>query len=438
MIPNLGAQAVTFSRLAANELEYKEFMNRRHNRLMYYNAETEDFTKEWFSSNLLKNVPIGNINITRRVIDRTSEVYTVKALRTLENESQTDKYNALIPKKHERMQRTERMTNLLDVVAIHPFWDDNKKILDHAILLDFQPYFDIHGNLIGMRYPLTQSSNQGSVDEQAFVEWDLTGWRIVDVNGIQSAQTEYIGAFPFVLAWTEEPGYFYDHNPTADLSQGNLCINFYQTALNANVGFQSFGQPYVTGLQADQRIDWGIDKVPALPEGATADILSPPSTVGDVVAAQTNLYKLIALNYHLSEDFVTGNAQVESGVHLQLRQQELTNERIGDVIRWKGVEQEVFIVERDILAKVNIKMGEDMFVDFSESVRILSPQEQREQDDWDLSHNLITVTDIAMRQNKDLEDAAAEKLIMDNAQTNGAVKKVSDGRTNIVDEIFGT
>jgi len=123
---------------------------------------------------------------------------------------------------------------------------------------------------------------------------------------------------------------------------------------------------------------------------------------------------------------------------LQLRQQELTNERIGDVIRWKGVEQEVFIVERDILAKVNIKMGEDMFVDFSESVRILSPQEQREQDDWDLSHNLITVTDIAMRQNKDLEDAAAEKLIMDNAQTNGAVKKVSDGRTNIVDEIFGT
>jgi hypothetical protein len=323
-------------------------------------------------------------------------------------------------------------------VAIHPFWDDNKKILDHAILLDFQPYFDIHGNLIGMRYPLTQSSNQGSVDEQAFVEWDLTGWRIVDVNGIQSAQTEYIGAFPFVLAWTEEPGYFYDHNPTADLSQGNLCINFYQTALNANVGFQSFGQPYVTGLQADQRIDWGIDKVPALPEGATADILSPPSTVGDVVAAQTNLYKLIALNYHLSEDFVTGNAQVESGVHLQLRQQELANERIGDVIRWKGVEQEVFIVERDILAKVNIKMGEDMFVDFSESVRILSPQEQREQDDWDLSHNLITVTDIAMRQNKDLEDAAAEKLIMDNAQTNGAVKKVSDGRTNIVDEIFGT
>ena len=123
---------------------------------------------------------------------------------------------------------------------------------------------------------------------------------------------------------------------------------------------------------------------------------------------------------------------------MQLRQQELTNERIGDVIRWKGVEQEVFIVERDILAKVNIKMGEDMFVDFSESVRILSPQEQREQDDWDLSHNLITVTDIAMRQNKDLEDADAEKLIMDNAQTNGAVKKVSDGRTNIVDEIFGT
>jgi hypothetical protein len=56
MIPNIGTQAVKLSRMAANELEYKEFMRRRHNRLMYYNAETDDLTREWFSKNLLRNM----------------------------------------------------------------------------------------------------------------------------------------------------------------------------------------------------------------------------------------------------------------------------------------------------------------------------------------------------------------------------------------------
>ena len=437
MIPNIGQQAVKLSRLAANELEYKAFMKRRHNRLQYYNAETEKLTEEWFAANLLKNVPIGNINITKRVIDRTSEVYMVKTQRFFEKETATERYNEKVPRKDERMQRIEKMTNLLDVVAIHPYWDNERGVLDHMVLLEFQPFFDKFGNFIGIRYPLTQSANTSDTNEQTFVEWDLNGWRIIDTNGLSSQSEPYVGAFPFVLAWTEEPEYFYDHNPTADLVQGNLLINFYQTALNANVGYQSFGQPYVTGLQADDKIEWGIDKVPALPDGATANILSPPSTVDAVVMAQSTLYKMIARSYHLPEDFVEGSAQAESGVAIKLRNQELQNERIGDVTRWQNVEAEVFTIERDILARVGLNLPDTLMVDFSESVEYLSAQEQRESDDWDLSHNLITVKDIAMRNNPDLDDAQAEKLILDNATSAGSVAKTASGRTNIVDDIFG-
>ena len=437
MIPNIGQQAVKLSRLAANELEYKAFMKRRHNRLQYYNAETEKLTEEWFAANLLKNVPIGNINITKRVIDRTSEVYMVKTQRFFEKESATDRYNEKVPRKDERMQRIEKMTNLLDVVAIHPYWDNERGVLDHMVLLEFQPFFDRFGNFIGIRYPLTQSANTSDTNEQTFVEWDLNGWRIIDTNGLSSQSEPYVGAFPFVLAWTEEPEYFYDHNPTADLASGNLGVNFFQTCLNGNIGFQSFGQPYVTGLQADQKIEWGIDKVPALPEGATAGMLTPPNTVEGIVKAKNDLYQSVALDYHLSSDFVAGIVQAESGLHLRLRQQELSNERIGDVVRWKNVEAKVFVIERDILIMVGLNLPDTLMVDFSESVEYLSAQEQRESDDWDLSHNLITVKDIAMRKNPDLDDAQAEKLILDNATSAGSVAKTASGRTNIVDDIFG-
>ena len=437
MIPDIGAQAIKFSRLASNELEYKEFMNRRHNRLMYYKAETEALTKEWFSNNLLKNVPIGNVNITKRVVDRISEVYMVEAKRLFEGESQTEKYQSVIPKKHERMQRIERMTNLLDVVAVHPFWNEQKRHLDHSIILEFKPYFDQYGDLVGITYPIQQTANISGVDEQTFVHWGLDGWQIVDANGVPSKIEPYHGAFPFVLCWTEEPEYFYDHNPTADLVQCNLGINFYQTALNANVGFQSFGQPYVTGLHKDDSIDWGIDKVPAFPDGATAGMLTPPNTIDGVISAQKALYKITAKNYHLSEEFVEGSTQAESGVALKTRNQELRNERKGDVAKWQNVEADVFTIERDILSRVGISLPETLLVDFSESVEYYSEDEQRAKDDWDLDHNLTTLAQIVMRQNPDITAEQAEKFITDNAKANKSVRTIDNGRSNIVEDIFG-
>jgi hypothetical protein len=43
-----------------------------------------------------------------------------------------------------------------------------------------------------------------------------------------------------------------------------------------------------------------------------------------------------------------------------------------------------------------------------------------------------------MRQNKDLDEAQAEQLILDNATSGVTIKKVTDGRSNIVDDILGT
>ncbi len=40
-----------------------------------------------------------------------------------------------------------------------------------------------------------------------------------------------------------------------------------------------------------------------------------------------------------------------------------------------------------------------------------------------------------MRQNADLDEVEADKLIMDNAQANSAVKKVDNARGSIVDDI---
>ena len=110
---------------------------------------------------------------------------------------------------------------------------------------------------------------------------------------------------------------------------------------------------------------------------------------------------------------------------------------MGDVARWKNVEAEVYAIERDILSRVGVSLPDTLMVDFSESVEFLSPQEQREQDDWNLSHNLITPVDIAMRNNPDLDEKQAEELITNNATSAGVIKKAENGRSTIVDDILG-
>ena len=110
---------------------------------------------------------------------------------------------------------------------------------------------------------------------------------------------------------------------------------------------------------------------------------------------------------------------------------------MGDVARWRNVETEVYVIERDILSRVGVSLPDTLMVDFSESVEFLSPQEQRERDDWDLSHNLTTVAKIAMRQNKDLDEAQAEQMILENATSVGKIKKAENGRSTIVDDILG-
>lgn len=442
MIPSLAKKVVDDSRREANVEEWKAFMAHRHECLSYWNGETEDLTRKYFSDNLVKNVPMANVNVTRRVIERTSEVYMVETDRFFpDNPTRTDKYNEWTGRKFHRMQRIERMANLLDVVAVHPYIPVDSSgramnVLDYRVLIEFQPFFDANDNLIGVRYPLVQSANTTATDEQVWVEWGRDGYVVMNDDGLEMREEGYNGPFPFVLAWREEPDYFYDHNPSTDLIKTNLLINFYETILAAGLGYQAFGQPYATGLRDvnDARaLRWDVSQIIGLPEGASMGMLNPSITASQVIEAEKNAYKMLARDWHLPEDFVEG-AQAESGVAIRLRNQELQNERRGDVARWRDFERRLYEIERFLLGG---GFPEVLHVDFSESVEYLSEQEQRERDEWDLAHNLTTLSEIAMRRNPDLDADAAKKMILDNAAENGGVKKAEKPSSPLADLLAG-
>ena len=405
MIPNIGELLVRQSKYDAQQNEKDRWRSARIRARNFYDGHNEQYTQEYFSNSLLSKVPLANVNITRRIIDRISLVYMKPPIREYSNEN----LPMMLNNKDEKMQRAERMTNLLENVLIKPTWRNG--VIDYDIIMDFEPIFgDDPLRPIGFTYPLAMKASVMDDTPELTAYWDVENTFIFDDNGkIQEDpdNPDHInpyGILPFVECFKNgRPEYSYmDTSPANDLIATNIEINVSETNSNANTMFQSFGYMYVNGSQIEKEtLEVGQDKISFLGIDGTMNIVSPPNTVEALARSIEHSYKLLAQNYHLNISFVEGTT-AESGVALRLRGQELQESRISDVIRWKRVENKLFDVESIILAvESGVQAGELIKVDYEENVEILSDKEQRERDEWDLKHKLIDRADILMKRDPD-------------------------------------
>ena len=426
MIPNIGELAVLMSRWDINQQRKNKWKQSRYMALDYYKGDTTEYTSEYFSQSTLDKVVTGNINITKRIIDRISLVYMTPPIRTYSREDITDYF----VHKDLKLQRLERMTNLLDAVLLKPCWrikEDGTGCIEYDIITDYEPIFeDDPLKPSAIVYPITMKATVLDATPEQFVYWDNEHTFVFDKNGkiyTEDDNPDMInpyGKLPFVECFKEgKPEFSYlDTNASNDLISTNLAINVAETNKNANVMFQSFGYLFVngSGIDPDEMVV-GQDKINFLGVDGSISIVSPPNAIPALDESIQSSYKMLSQNYHLPISFVEGTTAA-SGVALKMRNIELTDDRKSDVTRWRNTEMELFDLERLIIA---VEIGQDAGdledVDFSESVEILSDKEQREKWDWELSHGLIDKADILMQQNPDLTREEAEDHLFDRQET---------------------
>ena len=405
MIPNLSELLVKQSKWDFQQKMKNDWRIRREDALNYYNGRTGGYTKNIFSKSIAERIPIGNVNITKRIIDRISMVYMVSPQRDY---TKPDVVDFFIDKDF-KLQRLERMTNLLDSVLLKPTWRNG--VIEYDIIHDFEPMFgDDPLKPIGFTYPLSARSEVLDTTPELFAYWDEENTFVYNKDGkVQDNpdNPDHInpyGILPFVECWREgKPEYAYlDTEPSNDLISTNFAINVAETNKNANVHYQSFGYLFANGSQIDKNsLEIGQDKIHYLGVDGTMNIVAPPNSVPALSSAIQDSYRLLAKTYHLSDSFTEGTT-AESGVALRLRNQELQDERKSDVVRWRDIEYKLFDVEKIILLNEEMTdAGELENIDYGESVEVLSPEEQRAKWDWELSKGLIDEADILMQMNPD-------------------------------------
>ena len=419
MIPSMGKLAVLYSKFDIQQQRKNKWKQSRYKALDYYKGNTKEYVSDYFSESTLSKVPIGNVNITKRIINRISLVYMEAPIRTYTKEDVVDYFSG----KDHKLQRLERMCNLLDGVLIKPCWrikDDGSECIEYDIIMDYEPLFDTDPlKPYAIVYPIAQKAEVLDTTPEQFAYWDSENHFIFDKNGKMYTHDDNpdmvnpYGVLPFVECFRDgkpETDYL-DTNASTDLIQTNLSMNVAETNKNANIMFQSFGYLFVNGAGIDKdTMQIGQDKINYLGVDGSISIVSPPNAVPALDESIQSSYKMLAQNYHLPISFVEGTTAA-SGVALKLRNTELTDDRKSDVTRWREVEFKLFELERKIIAVEDGKDAGDLEdVDFSESVEVLNDQEQRDKWEWELSKGLIDLADILMQKNPDLtrEEAEAE------------------------------
>lgn len=404
-------QLVELSKIEWQQNQKNRWRDARNKAYNYYKGRTEEYLKAYYKPKegetpIYDKVPIPNNSITRRVIDRISLVYMNPPIREYTNSAVVDMMKGL----NHKLQRAEKMTNLLEVILLKPTWRNGYVELD--IIRDYEPIFgDDPLTPIAITYPLSVKDSVMDTTPEMWAYWDEQNHYTYEKSTGKVFTTAEnpdmlnpYSLLPFVECYKNgkpEASYI-DTDASPDLVATAEEINVMNFNLNVNIQFQSFGMGFISGSNIDyDKIEIGPDKWSALGHDGTLGIVSPPNTVDAVSKAIKDRYTLLAQNYGLDATFVEGTS-AESGVSRRLRMQELLDNRASDVVRWNEVERNIFdIVSRIIAVELGRDAGFLLSVDYTESTEILSAEEQRVKWDWEIEKGLIDKADILMQQDPD-------------------------------------
>ena len=406
--------------------------------LNYYGGNaTNQYIKNYFSSAAFQEIPCYNANFTRRFINKMSRIYTVGTSRNVGRQ-----YDLLTIKKDARMKHVERMTRLMGTVATQVIY----KEVNGMPYFDYRPvyYFDVHLSDAftpsAIMYPLLMQPDDVSYIEKCeWAYWDEGRYIHYDEDGNIIDEYEHgYGVLPFVFTHREEQIDEFFVDGANDIVDCNEQVNIAMTEMQLGLRFQMFGQPFMTGVDSDKRIERaGSDQIIDLPEGATFDIVSPQGNIESVIENIKFQVDLVAQNNHLYVQFAQDGGETPSGIALKIKDLERFEDYQDDLELWRMYEHEFYHVEREIAAYNNIKLPEKLKLDFKEPEYPKTVQDQVMLDEHRLRHHMIDEADLLMEYNNDLSRKEAEKIIEKNreAMEDEHLQAMESGEIGEVEEV---
>lgn len=385
----------------------------------YSGVSTDQYINSYFNGDAFSEIPPTLTNFTRKFINKISRIYTLGAKRNVGDK--TEQYETLIPAKDVRMKHSERMTRLLGTIANRVYWADG--VFEYRPLYYFESYFEDNPfEPSGIIYPLlNNTADLSNADSLQWEYWTSDKYGIMDEEGkTLDEQDNPYGIMPFVFTHREDQIDSFFVEGASDIVNCNEQVNIALTEMNLGMRFNMFGQPWVTGLRADQSmLRAGSNTILDMGEDGAYNITSPQGNIQEAIDNIKFQMELVATNNHLWIQWAESGGEVPSGISLMIKDMERKEDYYDDIALWRLYERNFYNVERVIAEYNGISMPEEFGVDFQEVEYPKTVQDQIMKDTFDIQNNLTTRAKIMVRDNKDLSLDQAQAIIEENEAVNG-------------------
>ena len=393
----------------------------------YMGQHTDQNIANYFSADTFREVPLYRINVTKKFIDKLAGVYRNAPRRKVGGLYDNPRYENIVYKKNLRLKHIERMTRLLDVIALNVSFDEESQKIHYQPIYYFDAFFDELNpkKPIAIVYPMLQPTDDVSYsDNVMFCYFDSERKIIYNNDGtiLQEIPHSY-GVLPFVFPRRIEQIDDFFGEGAIDVVSVNEHINITMTELQLGLRFQMFGQPFATGVYEDTPIArTGSDTIINLPEGATFGIVSPSAKISEVINSIKFQVEMLAMTNHLSVSFESNQDRPSSGLALIIKDHDRIEYYKDDIELFRDFEHNLYKLERVVAETNGIYFPEEFSIDFDEPDYPVSLSEQIAKDTWDLDQNLITLPEIMMRYKKDITEDDAKLMLQKNTEINGTIK----------------
>jgi len=383
----------------------------------YTGTETTKYIDDYFSAAAFQEIPLYNANFTKRFINKMSRIYTVGASRSV-----SDSYAVLTRKKDARMKHVERMTRLVGTVATQVIYRDDLA----KPCFDYRPvyYFDVHMHdnpfsPVAITYPILMNVDDVSSTEKLhYAYWDAERYIHYNEDGLIMNEYEHgYGVIPFVFTHREEQVDSFFVEGANDIVSCNEQVNITMTELQLGLRFQMFGQPFITGMYGDKKLERaGSDTILDLPEGSTFGIAAPEGDINAVIESVKFQLDLVAQNNHLYVQFAQDGGETPSGIALKIKDLERFEDYQDDLDLWNMYEHDLYDVEKAIASYNNVALPSELSLDFNEPEYPKTVQDQILMDEHRLKHHMVDEVGLLMESNKDLSEEQAQATIQKNRE----------------------
>tara|TARA_B100001939_G_scaffold178655_1_gene153982 strand:- start:820 stop:2100 length:1281 start_codon:yes stop_codon:yes gene_type:complete len=385
----------------------------------YSGVDTEQYIGSYFSGDAFQEIPPSVTNFTRKFINKISRIYSLGANRNVGQA--TERYLELTPTKDVRMKHSERMTRLVGTIANRVYWVNDS--FDYRPIYYFEAYFDDNPfQPSAITYPLlNNTSDLSDATNLQWEYWDNEKYGMMDEEGqiMEEFENPY-GIMPFVFTHREDQLDSFFVEGASDVVNCNEQVNIALTEMNLGMRFNMFGQPWVTGLRADQSmLRAGSNTILDMGEDGAYNITSPSGNIQEAIDNIKFQIELVASNNHLWIQWAESGGEVPSGISLMIKDMERKEDYYDDIALWRLYEKDLYNVERVIADYNGVALPEEFGVDFQEIEYPKTVADQIMKDTFDIQNNLTTRAKIMVRDNKDLSLDQAQAIIEENEAVNG-------------------